>query len=90
MGRTNEGQSGVQDTPDHLCLCGVGQEHCDSEGRTYYYSTSLQQSTWDHPMDEQFREMMASSVQMQSGSGGADGCMLQVPSHNPYIATLHL
>eukprot|EP00873_Tetraselmis_striata_P028998 jgi/Tetstr1/449262/TSEL_036467.t1 len=45
-------------------------EHEDGQGRVYYYHTSAQQSSWDHPMDEQFRAMIAGTA----GQRSSDKC----------------
>mmetsp|Transcript_14063 Transcript_14063/g.39847 ORF Transcript_14063/g.39847 Transcript_14063/m.39847 type:complete len:495 (+) Transcript_14063:293-1777(+) len=53
------------------------QEHCDPEGRSYYYNTASQQSTWDHPMDDHFREMMKSASAQRKSGGRANRQKLQ-------------
>lgn len=34
-------------------------EHADAEGRVYYFNQATEESTWTHPMDRVYRELLA-------------------------------
>ncbi|CAE8593442.1 unnamed protein product, partial [Polarella glacialis] len=34
-------------------------EHLDDEGRIYFFNESSNQSTWEHPMDSVYRELLS-------------------------------
>lgn len=42
-------------------------EHNDDEGRVYFFQETHNQSTWEHPMDAVYRELVGLVVQLREG-----------------------
>mmetsp|Transcript_38644 Transcript_38644/g.86434 ORF Transcript_38644/g.86434 Transcript_38644/m.86434 type:complete len:305 (+) Transcript_38644:72-986(+) len=58
-------------------------EYTDDEGRVYFFNQSSSQSTWEHPMDAVYRELL-SVIQRARESGVSasyEGCAAVVQNH---------
>jgi len=42
-------------------------EHTDDEGRVYFFQETYNQSTWEHPMDAVYRELLGLVQQLRNG-----------------------
>eukprot|EP00930_Biecheleria_cincta_P100402 TRINITY_DN92040_c0_g1_i1.p1 TRINITY_DN92040_c0_g1~~TRINITY_DN92040_c0_g1_i1.p1 ORF type:complete len:312 (-),score=45.98 TRINITY_DN92040_c0_g1_i1:61-996(-) len=58
-------------------------EHTDDEGRVYFYNESSGQSTWEHPMDSVYRELLSIVQRAREADMAAseEACAAVVQSH---------
>lgn len=58
-------------------------EHTDDEGRVYFYNESSTQSTWEHPMDIVYRELLSIVQRAREADMAAseEACAAVVQSH---------
>ncbi|CAJ1343625.1 unnamed protein product, partial [Effrenium voratum] len=47
-------------------------EYTDDEGRVYFFNQSSSQSTWEHPMDSVYRELLSRQPQGVAASGSSE------------------
>merc|ERR1740138_1012933 len=52
-------------------LPGSWAEYADDTGRVYYFHDASSKTTWEHPMDEVFRELIAFIKQTRTELAGA-------------------